>query len=214
MRGFVAATSLMFLCSVRGLTRMTRASGMRAIQFRGGFRRLSAIQSAEMDAKLPLFAEEDSPLSISSIADDADTWKGDVLVLPVFSEDSSDDASAAEADEEEDADAAAEDTFFTPPADSPAAKLDASTEGLLSEVAAEMEFKAKAGSSTWLRMPRGSSMKKVVLYGMGSKPEKIDAAALQKLGKFCASFARSQKASSMAVALPAEAAEVPPPRAR
>uniref|UniRef100_A0A7S1TP27 Cytosol aminopeptidase domain-containing protein n=1 Tax=Phaeomonas parva TaxID=124430 RepID=A0A7S1TP27_9STRA len=165
---------------------------------------MATIAGAELDAELPMLTEG-TKLEVTADSSVPETWAGDILIVPVFAEPKAEDAAEGEEteEEEEEGDDAEAAPAFELPAGSVAATMDSQFDGLLSEVIEEMEWKAKAGSTAWTRAPKGSPAKKVVLYGLGQAGEKCNSEAMQKLGKYVATFSKSQKAVNVGVVMPA-----------
>uniref|UniRef100_A0A7S4HC55 Cytosol aminopeptidase domain-containing protein n=1 Tax=Guillardia theta TaxID=55529 RepID=A0A7S4HC55_GUITH len=129
----------------------------------------------------PVFT--DSPkLAVRQSTSSPKEWKGDLLFFP-FPEVGGEDKNAL--------------VSLT----GAAAELDASIDGLLSEIIKENEFKGKSGSSVLTRLAKSSSFKKLSLVGMGNVTQAAMASGFA-LGKQIASSAKTEKAKTAAVVVP------------
>ncbi len=81
------------------------------------------------------------------------------------------------------------------------AKLDEQFGGVLKELIAEEEFTAKAYSSIFTRVSAGSSIRKVILVGLG-KPEALKLETLRRAAAALARVAKKQKSKNLGLSLP------------
>eukprot|EP00238_Polyblepharides_amylifera_P012700 CAMPEP_0196588190 /NCGR_PEP_ID=MMETSP1081-20130531/59770_1 /TAXON_ID=36882 /ORGANISM="Pyramimonas amylifera, Strain CCMP720" /LENGTH=529 /DNA_ID=CAMNT_0041910615 /DNA_START=272 /DNA_END=1861 /DNA_ORIENTATION=+ len=124
-------------------------------------------------------------LAITCTPMDPMSWSGDLLVVGVFEEEVS--VSGEGANEK-----------IGLKEGGKLAELDAATAGLVGEMMAEADFKAKVGSSICSRL--GGDVKRVALVGMG-KAEDITHKSWKSLGAAVARLAKTHKAGKAAVAL-------------
>eukprot|EP00960_Hanusia_phi_P074001 768135-Hanusia_phi.AAC.1 len=145
-------------------------------------RRFAArVQMSSIAGNHPIFT--DSPkLAVRQSSTAPKEWKGDLLLLP-FPEVGGEDKKALVS------------------LAGVSAELDAATEGLVSDLVKENEFKGKAGSSVLTRLAKSSSFKRLSLVGMGNISQATMASGYA-LGKQIASAAKSEKAKTAAVVVP------------
>ncbi len=102
-------------------------------------------------------------------------WKGDALAIGLFED-------ATELTEE-------------------LASLDEKLGGILKEIITEEEFKAKAGSSIFTRIPGASPIKKLLVIGLGAI-QNITLETLRKAAATAARNAKKQKCKTLAISFP------------
>jgi leucyl aminopeptidase len=81
------------------------------------------------------------------------------------------------------------------------AKLDEKLSGTLKELIEETEFKGSVGSSAVTRVGAGSSIRKVILVGLG-KPDACQLDTLRRVAAAIARSAKQQKAKTLGISLP------------
>ena len=81
------------------------------------------------------------------------------------------------------------------------AALDQKLAGLLKELIAEEEFKAKLGSTTFTRIGTGSTVRKVILVGLG-KADTLKVETLRRAAASVARLAKKQKCKTLGISLP------------
>jgi leucyl aminopeptidase len=81
------------------------------------------------------------------------------------------------------------------------ATLDEKLAGSIKELIAEEDFKGKQGSSIFTRISGGSSIRKVILVGLG-KPEALKLETLRKVAAVAARTAKKQKCKTLGLNLP------------
>lgn len=81
------------------------------------------------------------------------------------------------------------------------AALDQKLAGLLKELIAEEEFKAKLGSTTFTRVGTGSTVRKVILVGLG-KTDTVKVETLRRAAASVARLAKKQKCKTLGISLP------------
>ncbi|MBF2027270.1 MAG: leucyl aminopeptidase [Oscillatoriales cyanobacterium C42_A2020_001] len=81
------------------------------------------------------------------------------------------------------------------------ASLDEKLSGTIQELITEVEFKGKAGSSASTRVGGGSSIRKIILVGLG-KPEELKLEGLRQAGAAIAKIAKKEKAKTLGISLP------------
>ncbi|NET56355.1 MAG: leucyl aminopeptidase [Symploca sp. SIO2E6] len=86
------------------------------------------------------------------------------------------------------------------------AQLDDKLGGLLRELIEETEFKGSAGSSAVSRVGAGSSIRKIILLGLG-KADTLNLDSLRRAAAAIARLAKQQKSKTLAISLPVVNAE-------
>lgn len=81
------------------------------------------------------------------------------------------------------------------------AALDEKLFGTLKELMAEVEFKGKEGSSAATRVGSGSTLRKVMVVGLG-KPENLKLDSLRRAGAASARLAKKEKCRTLGISLP------------
>ncbi len=81
------------------------------------------------------------------------------------------------------------------------ASLDEKLGGILKEIITEEEFKAKAGSSIFIRVPGASPIKKLLVIGLGAI-QNITLETLRKAAATAARNAKKQKCKTLAISFP------------
>jgi len=81
------------------------------------------------------------------------------------------------------------------------ATLDAKLSGTLAELIAEVEFKGKEGNSTATRVGAGSSVRKIILVGLGN-PATLKLDGLRRAAAAIARTAKKEKCKTLAISLP------------
>lgn len=81
------------------------------------------------------------------------------------------------------------------------AQLDEKLAGTLKELIEESEFKGSAGSSTVTRVGSGSSIRKIILVGLG-KPDTLSLDSLRRAAAAIARTAKQQKSKTLGISLP------------
>ncbi|MBF2065821.1 MAG: leucyl aminopeptidase [Calothrix sp. C42_A2020_038] len=81
------------------------------------------------------------------------------------------------------------------------ASLDEKFAGLLKELISEEEFKGKLGSTTITRVGAGSSVRKIILVGLG-KPDSLKYETLRRAAAAVARLAKKQKCKTLGISLP------------
>jgi leucyl aminopeptidase len=81
------------------------------------------------------------------------------------------------------------------------AKLDEKFAGVIKELIAEEEFKGKQGSTIVTRVGGGSSVRKVILVGLG-KPEDLKLETLRRAAAAVAKTSKKQKCKTLGISLP------------
>ena len=81
------------------------------------------------------------------------------------------------------------------------ASLDEKLSGTIQELITEVEFKGKAGSSASTRVGGGSTIRKVVLVGLG-KPDELKLEGLRRAGAASAKTAKKEKAKTLGISFP------------
>ena len=120
--------------------------------------------------------------SVVSSSEAAQSWAGDLLVLPFWE--------------------AAEDEKLQFSASQ--AALDDACGGALADLIADHEFTGKAGSSAVIGLPRSvSTVRRLAVVGLG-KADKFKASGATKLGATLATMAKEQKSKLMGALLPSE----------
>src|SRR4028119_2362388 len=81
------------------------------------------------------------------------------------------------------------------------AQLDEKLAGTLKELIEETEFKGSAGSSAVTRVGSGSSIRKIILVGLG-KPDFFSLDSLRRAAAAIARSAKQQKSKTLGISLP------------
>lgn len=81
------------------------------------------------------------------------------------------------------------------------ATLDEKLAGSIKELISEEEFKGKQGSTIFTRVGGGSSVRKVIVVGLG-KPEALKLETLRRVAAAVARTAKKQKCKTLAISLP------------
>ncbi|NEQ22749.1 MAG: leucyl aminopeptidase [Microcoleus sp. SIO2G3] len=81
------------------------------------------------------------------------------------------------------------------------AQLDEKLAGTLKELIEESEFKGSAGSSAVTRVGSGSSIRKIILVGLG-KPDALSLDSLRRAAAAIARSARQQRSKTLGISLP------------
>jgi len=81
------------------------------------------------------------------------------------------------------------------------AQLDEKLAGTLKELIEETEFKGSAGSSAVTRVGSGSSIRKIILVGLG-KPDALSLDSLRRAAAAIARSAKQQKSKTLGISLP------------
>ncbi|MEM7556490.1 MAG: leucyl aminopeptidase [Cyanobacteria bacterium P01_A01_bin.84] len=81
------------------------------------------------------------------------------------------------------------------------ASLDKKLDGALKELITEEEFKGKANSSTFTRLSSASTLRKIIVVGLG-KAEKFTLETLRKTAANAARLASKQKCKTLGISLP------------
>ncbi|NES25009.1 MAG: leucyl aminopeptidase [Symploca sp. SIO3E6] len=81
------------------------------------------------------------------------------------------------------------------------AELDEKLGGILKELIEETEFKGSVGSSAVTRVGSGSSIRKIILVGLG-KADNLSLDSLRRTGSAIARLAKQQKSKTLAISLP------------
>jgi leucyl aminopeptidase len=81
------------------------------------------------------------------------------------------------------------------------AQLDEKLAGTLKELIEETEFKGSAGSSAVTRVGSGSSIRKIILVGLG-KPDTLSLDSLRRAAAAIARSAKQQKSKTLGISLP------------
>ncbi len=81
------------------------------------------------------------------------------------------------------------------------AQLDEKLAGTLKELIEESEFKGSAGSSAVTRVGSGSSIRKIILVGLG-KPDTLSLDSLRRAAAAIARSAKQQKSKTLGISLP------------
>ncbi|HEY9830041.1 MAG TPA: leucyl aminopeptidase, partial [Stenomitos sp.] len=81
------------------------------------------------------------------------------------------------------------------------AQLDEKLAGTIKELIEEAEFKGSAGSSAVTRVGAGSSIRKIILVGLG-KPDALNLDSLRRTGAAIARTAKQQKIKTLGISLP------------
>ena len=81
------------------------------------------------------------------------------------------------------------------------AQLDQQLGGTIQELIAEIEFKASVGSSTVTRVGTGSSIRKIILVGLG-KPDALNLDNIRRATAALARIAKQQKVKTLGISLP------------
>jgi len=122
-------------------------------------------------------------VSVSTTA--PEDWSGDLLFVPLMMADGEDKKALA-------------------PIQGVAAAIDAANSGAIKEMVSDNEFKGAPASSSTVRMPGGGKVKKMTILGAG-KSDKFDVKGGAKLGAAIAATAKSEKAKTAAILVPASA---------
>ena len=86
------------------------------------------------------------------------------------------------------------------------ATLDEKLGGSIKELIAEEDFKGKAGSTIYTRVPPGSQIRKVIVVGLG-KPEDLNLDGLRRAAASIARVGKTQKCKTFAISLPIDGQE-------
>jgi leucyl aminopeptidase len=81
------------------------------------------------------------------------------------------------------------------------AQLNEKLAGTISELIEETEFKASTGSSAVTRVGAGSSIRKIILVGLG-KPDSLKLDSLRRAGAAIARLGKQQKVKTLGISLP------------
>lgn len=128
----------------------------------------------------------ESPIALSSVAVEpsesaADSWAGDLLVLPFWAADNSTSLELS----------------------STQAAVDAKYDGAVSDMIADHDFSGKSGSSVVITLPRTASARRLAIVGLG-KADDFQTSVAFGLGTTFATLAKEQKVKHMAAVLPGD----------